>query len=62
MSESLSPEAFLKAVKYDDKGLVPAIAQSGAASGGLAHSTPQQVRKFAPPRLRRFLDKTWQIA
>jgi phosphoribosyl-AMP cyclohydrolase len=32
MSENLSTEAFLKAVKYDEKGLVPAIAQS-AASG-----------------------------
>ena len=30
MSETLSPDAFLKAVKFDDKGLVPAIAQSAA--------------------------------
>ena len=30
MSESLSHEAFLAAVKYDDKGLAPAVAQSAA--------------------------------
>jgi hypothetical protein len=30
MSETLSHDAFLKAVKYDDKGLVPTIAQSAA--------------------------------
>jgi len=30
MSESLSPEAFVEAVKFDDKGLVPAVAQSAA--------------------------------
>ena len=30
MSETLSHDAFLKAVKFDDKGLVPAIAQSAA--------------------------------
>ena len=30
MSESLSPEDFVKAVKFDEKGLVPAIAQSSA--------------------------------
>ena len=30
MSEILSHDAFLAAVKFDDKGLVPAIAQSAA--------------------------------
>jgi len=30
MSETLSHAAFLQAVKFDDKGLVPAIAQSAA--------------------------------
>jgi phosphoribosyl-AMP cyclohydrolase len=30
MSEILSHDAFLKAVKFDDKGLVPTIAQSAA--------------------------------
>ena len=30
MSENLSPEAFVEAVKFDEKGLVPAIAQSAA--------------------------------
>jgi phosphoribosyl-AMP cyclohydrolase len=30
MSESLSPEAFVQAVKFDDKGLVPTVAQSAA--------------------------------
>ena len=30
MSENLSHDAFLAAVKFDDKGLVPTIAQSAA--------------------------------
>jgi phosphoribosyl-AMP cyclohydrolase len=30
MTDLLSPAAFLSAVKFDDKGLVPAIAQSHA--------------------------------
>lgn len=30
MSETLSHDAFLQTVKFDDKGLVPAIAQSAA--------------------------------
>ena len=30
MSETLSPAAFLAAVRFDERGLVPAIAQSAA--------------------------------